>query len=83
MFWVHFCELLVAGWSVVNIFAYLEGPQVSRRLVGACGVLLAPVVILVAVVLMVLAVQAFGFPVEQIWEFTDRWTPVPAWRVAQ
>jgi hypothetical protein len=83
MFWVHLLELLLAGWCVVNIFAYLEGPQLSRRLLGACGVLLAPVVFLVAVVLVGLSVQALGVPDAQIWKFTDRWTPVPAWRVGQ
>lgn len=73
--------LWIVFWYVAYVLAYLQRNSFTSRLVGACGVLLSPVVVIGAALLVGLVGMMLGIPHEDFWAFFDRWTPVESWRV--
>jgi hypothetical protein len=70
-------------WYNVYVFGFLCSGGWQRRIAGICAFLAFPIVIILAALLLGVTFDFLGIPQEQIWAYTDGWTPIMSWRVSQ
>ncbi|MDP2601273.1 MAG: hypothetical protein Q8S00_01570 [Deltaproteobacteria bacterium] len=69
-------------WYTVYVLAFLCSAGWQRKIAGICALLAFPIVVILAALLLGITFDFLGIPQEQIWAYSDSWTPIVSWRVS-
>ena len=81
MIFIHGVVLYSVGWYAIYTIAFLCSPGWKNKSLALAAVVLSPVLMILVALLAVGAAALLGVPMEEIWAFTNRWTPFASWRV--
>jgi len=80
MFFSHIAMVFLVLWYAIYVFGLLCSPGWKGKLVAMGGLLLFPIVLIVSALVLGIGFMWIGVPLEDIWAYVDKWTPVPSWR---